>query len=67
MIRFATQLILGLLLLFGTATLIPKGMLMIKLGKRPRGVFYIIMGVVCTFFSLLSFLFSYTVFKELST
>ena len=66
MIRFVTQIILGLLLLFGTATLIPKGMLMIKLGNKPRGVFYIIMGFVCAFFAVMSFLFSYTVFKEVS-
>lgn len=65
MIRFATQVILGVVLLFGAVTLIPKGMLTIKLGNKPRGVFYVIVGLVCAFFSALAFLYSYTVLTEI--
>jgi len=63
--RFITQIILGIVLLFGTATLLPRGIVLIRGGEPKRGIFYLFMAGICTFFSLMSFLFSYTVFKEI--
>lgn len=64
MIRLATQILVGLMLLFGTATLFPKAALYIKLGQKGRGVLYIFLGILATVFAVMSFGYAYTVATE---
>lgn len=65
MTRAVTQIALGLMLLFGAATLIPKGIMHIRLKNKPRGIMYVIMGVISAFFSLLAFGYAYTLLNEI--
>ncbi len=65
MTRAVTQIVLGLMLLFGMATLIPNGILHIRLKNTAKGIMYIIMGVISAFFSLLAFGYAYTLLNEI--
>jgi len=65
MIRLATQILLGLMLLFGTATLFPKAALCMKFGKKGRGALYIFLGVLSTVFAVMSFGYALTVAAEI--
>ncbi|MDP2167743.1 MAG: hypothetical protein Q8J64_05350 [Thermodesulfovibrionales bacterium] len=63
-IRMATQIILGLTLFFGTATLVPRGVLYLRYKSAPKGVLYIFMGLLCAFFSIMAFHYAYAIFAE---
>lgn len=59
MTRLLTQIVLGMLLLFGAATLIPRGIVHIRLGNTPRGVMYLCIGIMCMFFTIMAFIYAY--------
>ncbi len=65
MIRLVTQILVGLMLLFGTITLLPKAALCFKLGRKGRGVLYVVLGVLSTAFAAMAFGYAYTVAMEL--
>ncbi|MGD2079545.1 MAG: hypothetical protein PVG55_02925 [Nitrospirota bacterium] len=65
MMRFVTQILVGLMLLFGTATLIPKAAVCFRLGRKGRGVLYVVLGVLSTAFALMAFGYAYTVATDL--
>jgi hypothetical protein len=64
MIRVVTQVLVGLMLLFGTATIIPRAIIYLKLGRKGKGVLYIFLGVLATVFALMSFGYAYSVFTR---
>jgi hypothetical protein len=64
MIRIATQVLIGLMLLFGTATLIPRAMVCFKLGRKGRGTLYVFLGLLATICAVVSFGYAFTVFME---
>ena len=66
MIRILAQIMIGLMLVFGTFTLIPRGMLLLKAERIGRGILSIILGIVCTFFSLMCFYYAYLLIRGIS-
>jgi hypothetical protein len=60
MMRLVTQILVGLMLLFGTATLIPRAAICFRLGRKGRGVLYVVLGVLSTAFALMAFGYAYT-------
>ncbi len=64
MVRFATQVLVGLMLVFGVATLLPKAMLCFKLGQKSRGILYVFLGILSAVFAVLSFGYAYMAVTE---
>lgn len=58
MARVATQLLLGLMLAFGVLTLVPKGIVYIRLGNRARGGLYLVLGAAAAALSAVSFVYA---------
>lgn len=61
MIRFVTQLLVGLMLIFGTATLLPKAALCFKFGQKGKGVLYTFLGILSTVLAIMSFGYAFMV------
>lgn len=66
MMRILAQIMIGIMLLFGTFTLIPRGMLLLKAKRPARGILSVILGAVCTFFSLMCFYYAYLLIRGIS-
>jgi hypothetical protein len=64
MVRVITQILVGLMLLFGVLTLIPKAVLEFKAGKTGKGVFSVFLGLCALFFSWLAFYYIYLFFRK---
>jgi hypothetical protein len=64
MVRVATQVLVGLMLLFATATLIPRAIVYLKFGRKGKGLLYISLGVLATVFAVVAFGYAYTVLME---
>lgn len=60
-----TQILLGLMLLFGTATITPKAIAYLRLKHTGRGILYIFLSLICALFSILAFHYAYMILKEL--
>lgn len=65
MTRAVTQILLGLMLLFGTITLLPKGIIFLKFRNRQKGTLYVFLAFLCAFFCVLAFHFAYLALKEM--
>jgi hypothetical protein len=61
--RMVAQITLGLTLLFGTATLLPRGVGNLRAGRTGRAVMYIALGVILAFFAVLSFHYAYWAYR----
>lgn len=61
MIRIVTQVLVGLMLLFATATLVPRAIIYLKFGRKRKGVLYIFLGVLATVFAVMSFGYAYSI------
>ncbi len=48
------QFILSITLLFGFLTIVPRGILLIRLGRMRKGMIYLAMALVFAFFTALS-------------
>ena len=59
MVRVVTQILVGLMLLFGAASLFPKAYLERKAEKTPKAVMSTILAVLALFFSLMAFVYAY--------
>ncbi len=55
MVRVITQLLVGLMLLFGALTLFPKAFLEFRAGKRGKGFVSALLGLCALFFSWMAF------------
>lgn len=65
MIRMITQILLGLMLLFGTLTITPKAIIHLKLKNIGKGIFYLFMSILCALFAILAFYLAYVTFREI--
>jgi len=63
MVRGVTQILVGLMLLFGALTLFPKAYFEFRIGKQIKGIISIMLGVAAAFFSSMAFYYAYLIFK----
>jgi hypothetical protein len=61
MVRAATQILVGLMLFFATATLIPRAVAYLKFGRKGKGLLYLFLGIAAAIFSVVAFGYAYTV------
>ena len=59
MVRIITQIMVGLMLFFGVATLFPKAYFEFRRGGKKKGVLYFVLGGLTLFFSFMSFYYAY--------
>lgn len=59
MVRMVTQILVGLMLLFGVATLLPKSYFEFKTGRKRKGILYLVLGGLALFFSSMAFYYAY--------
>ncbi len=65
MVRLTTQILLGLMLFFGTATIVPKAIAHLRMKNTGRGILYVFLSLLCALFSVMAFHYAYTIFREL--
>ncbi len=61
MTRMITQILAGLMLLFGAATLFPKAFLEYKAGNLRKSTLYFFLGFCALFFSVMAFVYAYLI------
>ncbi len=59
-----TQILAGLMLLFGAATLFPKAYLEYKTGRTRKSILSFSLGILALFFSIMAFVYAYLLLKE---
>ena len=59
MARIITQILVGLMLLFGTVTLLPKSYIEFKAGKFGKSILSIFLACLALFFSCMAFYYAY--------
>ncbi len=64
MVRMITQMLAGLMLFFGAATLFPKAYFEFKAKKTASGIVSFFLGCGAAFFSLMAFFYAYLILKE---
>ncbi len=64
MVRIVTQILAGLMLLFGAATLFPKSYIEYKAKRKGKSLLYFVLGVAAFFFSVMAFMYAYLILKE---
>lgn len=64
MVRMITQLLVGLMLFFGVATLFPKAYLDFRAHRVGQAIKYAILGLLALFFSGMSFYYAYLIFRK---
>ncbi|MBI5100852.1 MAG: hypothetical protein HZB33_03290 [Nitrospirae bacterium] len=64
MVRMITQILAGLMLFFGAVTLFPKSYFEFKAGRKAKGIKYIVLGALASFFSVMAFGMAYYVFNN---
>ena len=65
MVRMITQVLAGLMLLFGAATLLPKAYLEHKAGRTGKSILYFLFGFCALFFSIMAFVYAYLILTEI--
>ncbi len=64
MVRAATQILVGLMLLFGFVTLMPKAVIEFRAGRPGKGMISLLLGLAALFFALMAFVYAYLLFRE---
>jgi hypothetical protein len=59
MARMVTQILAGLMLLFGVATLFPKSYFEFSTGRKKKGILYMALGCLALFFCFMAFYYAY--------
>ena len=59
MARIITQVLVGLMLLFGTVTLLPKAYIEFKAGKFGKSILSLLLACIALFFSCMAFYYAY--------
>jgi hypothetical protein len=68
MVRMITQVLVGLMLLFGAATLFPKAYFEYRTKKTGKSIVSFLLGLCALFFSLMAFYYAYLILsKEILT
>ncbi len=64
MVRMITQILAGLMLLFGAATLFPKAYFEYRAERKGKSFLYLVLGVLALFFSLMAFAYAYLIMSR---
>ncbi|HET6515454.1 MAG TPA: hypothetical protein VFG09_09875 [Thermodesulfovibrionales bacterium] len=64
MFRIATQILIGLMLIFGVLTLAPRFIFHVRAKNVPRALYLLMMILTMLFFGVLSFHYAYSVITE---
>jgi hypothetical protein len=64
MVRGVTQILVGLMLLFGVLTLFPKAYFEFSAGKKSKGIISMLLGLAAAFFSSMAFYYAYLIFNH---
>jgi len=64
MVRAFTQVLVGVMLLFGVLTLFPKAFLEFRAGKTGKGIVSMLLGSGALFFSWMAFYYAYLFFRQ---
>ena len=59
MARIITQILVGLMLLFGAVTLVPKAYIEFRAGKTGKGILSLLLACLALFFSCMAFYYAY--------
>ena len=59
MVIMITQVLAGMMLIFGAATLFPKSYFEFKANRRGQGIKYLLLGGLALFFAMMAFAYSY--------
>jgi uncharacterized membrane protein len=59
MLRMVTQIMVGLMLLFGVATLFTKSYFEFRTGRKKEGMLYLVLGGLAMVFSFMAFYYAY--------
>ena len=65
MLRIITQILIGLMLVFGALNLAPRAVLHIRGKDIPRALLFLVLVSVSLFFAVMAFYFAYTGICEL--
>ena len=63
-VRGITQILVGLMLLFGALTLFPKAYFDFRNGRQGKGIISILLGLAAAFFSSMAFYYAYLIFRR---
>ncbi len=64
MVRMITQVLAGLMLLFGAATLFPKAYFEYRTGKTRKSLLSFSLGLLALFFSIMAFVYAYLILSR---
>jgi hypothetical protein len=64
MVRAFTQLLVGLMLLFGVLTLFPKAYREFRVNHIAKGIISVALGLCAFFFSWMAFYYAYLFFRQ---
>ncbi len=64
MVRVITQVLAGLMLLFGAATLFPKAYLEYRGRNIRKSILYFFLGFCALFFSIMAFVYAYLILSK---
>jgi hypothetical protein len=62
MVRMITQVLAGLMLLFGAATLFPKAYFEYR-RRSTKSAVYLVLGLLSLFFSVMAFVYAYLILR----
>jgi hypothetical protein len=65
MVRMVTQILVGLMLLFGAMSLFPKAYIEFKTGRKGKSALSAFLGALALFFSCMAFYYAYLILKEI--
>ena len=63
MARIITQILVGLMLLFGAVTLVPKAYIEFRAGKTGKGILSLLLACLALFFSCMAFYYAYLLIR----
>jgi hypothetical protein len=63
MARIITQILVGLMLLFGTVTLVPKAYFEFRAGKLGKSILSLFLASLALFFSCMAFYYAYLLIR----
>ena len=63
MVRVITQVLAGIMLFFGAATLFPKAYFEYKKNKIGKSIVSVCLGLLSLFFSIMAFYYAYLILK----
>jgi len=64
MVRMITQILAGLMLLFGAATLFPKAYIEYRARNLRKSILYFFLGFCALFFAIMAFVYAYLIMSR---